>query len=89
MDAVSAITLAEGARHLEDLVARARAADEALARVRQGAQPAGDADPYRAPPGPDDAEDAEDDGARDGTPNGAGAGPDAAAGPGSGAGPGR
>jgi ribosome-binding factor A len=42
-------TLPEGARHLEDLVARARAADEALAAVREGAQPAGDPDPYRLP----------------------------------------
>src|SRR5579859_8189143 len=40
-------TLPEGARHLEELVARARAADQALAQARQGAQPAGDPDPYR------------------------------------------
>lgn len=51
-------TLPEGAQHMEELVARARAADEALAQAREGAQPAGDADPYRAP-----AEPAEDDGA--------------------------
>jgi ribosome-binding factor A len=43
-------TLPEGAKHMEELVARARAADEALAQAREGAQPAGDADPYRAPP---------------------------------------
>ena len=42
-------TLPEGARHLEELVARARAADEALAEARQGAEPAGDPDPYRTP----------------------------------------
>jgi ribosome-binding factor A len=42
-------TLPEGARHLEELVARARAADEALAAAREGAQPAGEADPYRKP----------------------------------------
>ncbi|HEY6276446.1 MAG TPA: 30S ribosome-binding factor RbfA [Streptosporangiaceae bacterium] len=42
-------TVPEGARHMEDLVARARAADEALAAVREGAQPAGDPDPYRLP----------------------------------------
>jgi ribosome-binding factor A len=42
-------TLPEGAKHMEELVARARAADEALAQAREGAQPAGDADPYRAP----------------------------------------
>ena len=35
-------TVPEGARRMEDLVARARAADEALAAVREGAQPAGD-----------------------------------------------
>jgi ribosome-binding factor A len=32
---------------MEDLLARARAADADLARIRQGAKPAGDADPYR------------------------------------------
>ena len=35
------------AAHMEDLLARARAADEDLARVRQGAKHAGDEDPYR------------------------------------------
>lgn len=44
-------TLPEGARHMEELVARARAADAALAAASEGAKPAGDADPYRAPPG--------------------------------------
>ena len=49
-------TVPEGARRMEDLVARARAADEALAEVREGAQPAGDPDPYRPPAGePGDA----------------------------------
>ena len=42
-------TLPEGAQHMEELVARARAADEALAQAREGARPAGDADPYRLP----------------------------------------
>lgn len=42
-------TLPEGARHMEDLVAQARAADEALAAAREGAEPAGDPDPYRVP----------------------------------------
>jgi len=42
-------TVPEGARRMEDLVAQARAADEALAAVREGAQPAGDPDPYRLP----------------------------------------
>jgi ribosome-binding factor A len=45
-------TLPDGARHMEELVAQVRAADEALAATREGAEPAGDADPYRAPPGP-------------------------------------
>src|SRR5579859_3221940 len=45
-------TLPEGARHMEELVARARAADQALAQARQGAQPAGDPNPYRVPAGP-------------------------------------
>jgi ribosome-binding factor A len=35
------------AHRMEELLARARAADADLARVRQGAKPAGDADPYR------------------------------------------
>lgn len=44
-------TLPEGAQHLEELVARARAADARLASVREGAVPAGDPDPYREPSG--------------------------------------
>src|SRR5215467_7241797 len=44
-------TLPEGAQHMEDLVARARAADAELAAAREGAQPAGDPDPYRPPAG--------------------------------------
>ena len=47
-------TLPEGAQHIEDLVAQARAADAALAVTREGAEPAGDPDPYRAPPGDHD-----------------------------------
>src|SRR5262249_14205771 len=42
-------TLPDGAQHMEELVAQARAADEALAQAREGAGPAGDPDPYRAP----------------------------------------
>jgi ribosome-binding factor A len=41
--------LPDNARHIEDLVDRARQADEKLARVREGAVPAGDPDPYRHP----------------------------------------
>ena len=49
-------TLPEGAAHLEDLMARARAADAEVAAAREGASPAGDPDPYRAPPAPGDPE---------------------------------
>ncbi len=54
-------TLPEGARHMEDLVARAREADARLAAVREGAVPAGDPDPYRQPPGAADDDDLDDD----------------------------
>jgi ribosome-binding factor A len=54
-------TLPEGARQIEELVARARAADEALAQAREGAVPAGDPDPYRVP-----ADDEDGDGAGEG-----------------------
>jgi ribosome-binding factor A len=40
-------TVPDAAHRMEELLARARAADEDLARVRQGAKHAGDADPYR------------------------------------------
>ena len=50
-------TVPEGARRMAELVARARAADEALAAVREGAQPAGDPDPYRLPGGAGDGDD--------------------------------
>lgn len=40
-------TLPEGARSIEDLVARAREADARLAAARAGAAHAGDPDPYR------------------------------------------
>jgi ribosome-binding factor A len=41
--------LPDTARHLEDALAQAREADAQLAVVRQGAEPAGEADPYRKP----------------------------------------
>lgn len=41
--------LPENARHLDEVLARARAADEAVAAVREGAVHAGEADPYRKP----------------------------------------
>ena len=50
-------TLPEGAKHMEDLVAQARAADAALAVAREGAEYAGDPDPYRVPAGPAGDED--------------------------------
>jgi len=37
----------QNARNIEELVARARLADAALAAAREGATPAGDPDPYR------------------------------------------
>jgi ribosome-binding factor A len=48
--------LPDSARHIEDLVAAARQADEELARSREGATWAGDPDPYKKP-----AEDEDDD----------------------------
>ena len=64
------------AQHMEELLARARAADADLARIREGAKPAGDADPYRVTGGEesdgepdvlDDDFDPEDTGDRDRT----------------------
>jgi ribosome-binding factor A len=40
-------TVPDAANRMEELLAAARAADEDLARVRQGAKHAGDQDPYR------------------------------------------
>ncbi len=53
--------LPESARHIEDLLARARASDAEVARNAAGAQYAGDADPYRHPEPVDDADDSGDD----------------------------
>lgn len=39
----------ESARHLDEVLAKAREADAAVAAVREGAQPAGEADPYKKP----------------------------------------
>jgi ribosome-binding factor A len=41
-------TVPDSAHRLEELLARAKAADADVARIREGATPAGDADPYRA-----------------------------------------
>jgi len=40
-------TVPDTAHRMEELLAQARAADEDLARVREGAKHAGDSDPYR------------------------------------------
>ncbi len=47
-------TVSDSVQKMEELLARARAADADLARVRQGATPAGDADPYRTSDDDDD-----------------------------------
>jgi ribosome-binding factor A len=58
-------TVPDTARSIEDLVAKARAADQQVAAARAGAVPAGDADPYRKPAADDadstDGDDADDD----------------------------
>jgi ribosome-binding factor A len=41
----------QNVQHIEELVARAKQADAALAASREGAQHAGDADPYKPAPG--------------------------------------
>jgi ribosome-binding factor A len=62
-------TVPDTAHRMEEALARARAADEDLARVRQGAKHAGDADPYRMGGAEDNSgdsrPDAEDTGDRD------------------------
>ena len=50
-------TLPDNVQHIEDLVVRAREADAAVAATREGAEPAGDADPYK--PVPDAQQDAD------------------------------
>jgi ribosome-binding factor A len=52
-------TVPDSARNIEELVARARVADAAVAAAREGARPAGDPNPYRAPAEPgEDADEA-------------------------------
>jgi len=54
--------LPDSARRIDDLVASAKSADAELARTREGAEWAGDPDPYRKPAEDDwDGEDDEDD----------------------------
>jgi ribosome-binding factor A len=56
-------TVPDAAHRMEELLARARAADADVARIRVGATPAGDAQPYRVVHDDDaaDATDAEED----------------------------
>lgn len=49
--------VAEGARHIEELLAEARAADEAVAETASSATYAGEPDPYRRPADDEDDED--------------------------------
>lgn len=51
-------TVPEDAKHIDDLLARAHAADAEVARIANGARPAGEADPYRAPREDDDEDEA-------------------------------
>ncbi|MFW0784730.1 30S ribosome-binding factor RbfA [Gordonia sp. CPCC 206044] len=53
-------TVPDTARHMEELVARARANDELVARQARDASPAGESDPYRR-------DDADDDDGEDGS----------------------
>lgn len=42
-------TVPAAARHMDELLAKAREQDAEVARLASGAEPAGDADPYKAP----------------------------------------
>jgi ribosome-binding factor A len=72
-------TVPDTAKNIEELVAKARMADAAVAAAREGAEPAGDPDPYRVRADPDeeglDEEDLDDelDPASDDAANGDGA----------------
>jgi ribosome-binding factor A len=46
----------DDARRMEELLAKARAADAEVARLANGASPAGDPDPYRVPREDDDSD---------------------------------
>jgi ribosome-binding factor A len=54
-------TVPDAAHRMEELLAQARAADADVARVRAGARPAGEADPYRFTGVGSEAEDSGDD----------------------------
>ena len=49
-------TVPDDARRIEELLDKARVADAEVARIANGAQPAGDPDPYRVPRDADDDE---------------------------------
>jgi ribosome-binding factor A len=71
-------TVPDAAKNIEELVARARVADAAVAAAREGAQPAGDPDPYRVRADPDrdtDGDPEADSGADPREETGAGTGP--------------
>ena len=53
--------LPENARHLDEVLAKARQSDEAVAAAREGAAYAGETDPYKKPRELDDADADEDD----------------------------
>ena len=53
-------TLPDSAQRIDDLVAAARQADAELARTREGAEWAGDPDPYRKPADDEDWDDEDD-----------------------------
>jgi ribosome-binding factor A len=56
--------LPETARHLDDVLAKARESDEAVAAARAGAVHAGEADPYRKPREDEAGADASDEGVK-------------------------
>jgi ribosome-binding factor A len=53
-------TVSDSVQRMDELLARARAADADVARVREGATPAGDADPYRVSSDDDEDDDDQD-----------------------------
>ena len=53
-------TIPDTARTIEDLVERAKEQDERVRAARVGAEPAGDADPYRKPAAPDSGDNDDD-----------------------------
>ncbi|MDL4771493.1 MULTISPECIES: 30S ribosome-binding factor RbfA [Thermomonosporaceae] len=59
-------SLMENVAHIDDLLAQARARDAEVAKAAQGAEPAGDANPYREPDESGDEEAPAEPGGRDG-----------------------